>query len=308
MPNFTPPIKLSIFLFLFIVLLVIPSHLLAQDVDRTPGLREIKPGFYVYLHTDARPGVSSTFNNGVIVTDEGVVVIDALRTEANARQVREAISKVTSKPVRFLISTTPHRPFTGGIAVYADTFRIAQENTRTDLSKLLEKEPVAERKNKLPHLTFSERTTLYLGGKEIQILFLGRAHTRSDTIVFLPQDSIVYMGETFYCNEFPYISKGYSADWLRTIEAAERLKADIFIPGHGFLPRDLKQTRTELRNHWQVLKDVRDAVAVQVKKGASEKEALANIDLPQFEKFKGYQRALKIAVRRIYRELTVGLP
>jgi len=308
MPNFTLPIKLSIFLFLFIVLLVIPSHLLAQDIDRTPGLRELKPGCYVYLHTDDQPGVSSTFNNGVIVTDEGVVVIDALRSEANARQVRDAISKVTSKPVRFLISSTPHRPFTGGIAVYADTFRIAQENTRTDLMELLEKEPVVERKNKLPHLTFSERTTLYLGSKEIQILFLGRGHTRSDTILFLPQDRIVYMGETFYCNEFPYISQGYSADWLRTIEAAERLKADIFIPGHGFLPRDLKQTRTELRNHWQLLKDVRDAVEVQVKKGASEDEALAAIDLPQFKKFKGYQRALKIAVRRIYRELTVGLP
>ena len=308
MSNFTLPIKLSIFLFHFIVLLAIPSHLLAQDVDRTPGLRELKPGCYVYLHTDNRPGVSSTFNNGVIVTDEGVVVIDALRSEANVRQVREAISKVTSKPIRFLISSTPHRPFTGGITVYADTFRIAQENTRADFIKLLEKKPVAERKNKLPHLTFSERTTLYLGGKEIQILFLGRAHTRSDTIVFLPQDRIVYMGETFYCNEFPYISKGYSADWLRTIEAAEKLEADIFIPGHGFLPRDLRQTRTELRNHWQILKDVRDAVAVQVKKGASEKEALAGIDLPQFKKFKGYQRALKIAVRRIYRELTVGLP
>ena len=156
--------------------------------------------------------------------------------------------------------------------------------------------------------TFNERTTLYLGGKEIQILFLGRGHTRSDTILFLPQDRIVYMGETFYCNEFPYISQGYSADWLRTIEAAERLKADIFIPGHGFLPRDLKQTRTELRNHWQLLKDVRDAVEVQVKKGASQDEALTAIDLPQFKKFKGYQRALEIAVRRIYRELTVGLP
>ncbi len=307
MSTITHSVRFFSIIFVFGVFSAIPSQVPAQDVDRSPGLREIKPGCYVYLHTDDRPGVSSTFNNGVIVTDEGVVVIDALRTEESARQVREAISKVTSKPVRFLISSTPHRPFTGGIAVYSDTFRIAQENTRADLIKVLEKEPVAERKNKLPHLTFSERTTLYLAGKEIQILFLGRAHTRSDTIVFLPQDRVVYMGETFYCNEFPYISKSYSADWLRTIEAAERLKADIFIPGHGFLPRDLKQTRTELRNHWQILKDVRDAVAVEVKKGASEKEALANINLPQFKKFKGYPRALKIAVRRIYRELTVGL-
>jgi len=308
MSNFTLPIRLSIFLFLFIILLVLPYHLLAQDVDRTPGLRKLTNDCFVYLHTDDRPGVSSTFNSGVIVTDEEVVVIDALGSEAIARQVRQAISKVTSKPVRFLISTTPHKPFTGGNAVYADTFRISQEDTRADLNKLLEQKPAGDRKNELPHLTFRESTTLYLGGKEIRILFLGRGHTRSDTIVFLPEDRLVYMGETFYCNEFPYISGGYSADWIRTIEAAERLEADIFIPAHGFLPRDLKETRAELRNHWQVLKDVREAVEVQVKKGASEDEALAAIDLPQLKKFKGYQRALEIAVRRIYRELTVGLP
>ena len=306
MPNVTCIVKFWVLL--VIAFLVRPSGLPAQDVDRSPGLRELRAGCYVYLHTDDRPGVSSTFNNGVVVTDDGVLVIDALRSEENVRKVREAISRVTSKPVRFLISTTPHRPFTGGMAVYADTFRIAQENTREDLDKLLEKEPLPERMKILPQLTFSERATLHLGGKEVRILFLGRGHTRSDTIVFLPEDRIVYMGETFYCDEFPYISQGYSADWLRTIEAAEKLEADIFIPGHGFLPGDLKQTRTELRNHWQVLKDVRDAVAVQVKKGASEEEALAAIDLPQFKKYKGYERALKIAVRRIYRELTVGLP
>ena len=307
MPTITHSVKFFSIIFVFGVFLAIPYQVSAQDVDRSPGLREIKPGCYVYLHTDDRPGISSTFNNGIIVTDEGVVVIDALRTEENARKVREAISKITSKPVRYLISSTPHSPFTGGIAVYADTFRIAQENTRADLNKILAKEPAAERKNKLHHLTFGDRLTLYLGGKEIQILFLGRGHTRSDTIVFLPDERIVYMGETFYCNEFPYISEGYSADWMRTIEAAERLKADIFIPGHGFLPRNLKETRSELRNHWRILKDVRDAVETQVNKGASEEEALLAINLPQFKKFKGYQRALKIAVSRIYRELTVGL-
>jgi len=308
MPNITLRIRLSIFPLLIIVLLALPSHLPAQDVDRTPGLRRLTNDCYVYLHTDDRPGVSSTFNSGIIVTDEGVVIIDALGSEDAARNVRKAISKVTLKPVRFLISTTPHRPFTGGNAVYADTFRIAQENTRADLIELLAKSPAEERKNKLPHLTFRERTTLYLGGKEIQVLFLGRGHTRSDTIVFLPQDRLAYMGETFYCDEFPYISSGYSADWIRTIESAEKLEADIFIPGHGFLPGNLKETRAELGHHRQVLKDVRDAVEAQVKKGASEVETLAAVDLPQFKKFKGYQRALEIAVRRIYRELTVGLP
>ncbi len=294
--------------FIFIVLVMLPASLGAQDIDWTPGLRKIGPALYVYLHTDKRPGVSSTFNSGVIVTDDGVVVIDALGSVEIARKVRQAVSKVTSQPVRFLISSTPHKPFTGGNAVYADTFRISHQHTRTDYLKLLQKEAAPDVKDKLPHLTFSDRTTLFLGGKEIRILFLGRGHTRGDTIVFLPQDRVVFMCETYYYDEFPYISSGYCEDWLRTLEAAERLEADIFIPGHGFLPRDLKETRAGLRRHWQILKDVYDAVEVQVRRGLSEEETLATVDLPQFKKYKGYQRAMEIAVRRIYLELTKGLP
>jgi hypothetical protein len=78
--------------------------------------------------------------------------------------------------------------------------------------------------------------TLYLGGKEIQVLYLGRAHTRGDSIVFAG-DRIAYLGEIFYLNEFPYISEGYSADWLRTLEAAKALKATSLCPGMDFFQK-----------------------------------------------------------------------
>ncbi len=290
------------------ILFAMPTCPRAQELDRSYGLRELKPGCYVYLHDDDTPGVSSTFNNGIIVTHEGVVVMDGQRNEEITRRVRESISKVTSQPIRFLINATYHTPFTGGNAVYADTLRIAHENCRADFLKLLKDEPESERMKKISQVTYSNRMTLFLGGKEIQVLYLGRAHTRGDSIVFLPEDRIAYLGEIFYLNEFPYISEGYSGDWLRTLEAVEALKADIFVPGHGFLPKDLKESRAWIHRQWQVLKDVRDAVQKQVDRGASEDEAVRSIELPQLKKFKGYERALEIAVRRIYRELTVGLP
>jgi glyoxylase-like metal-dependent hydrolase (beta-lactamase superfamily II) len=280
------------------------------EVDRTPGLRQIKPGYYVYLHADSAPGVSSTFNSGIIVTNEGVLVIDALGSEVIASQVRQAISGMTRKPIRFLVSCTHHNPFTGGNAVYADTFKIGHENYRADLLKLLESEGVSGevQRKKLPDLTYSDHTTLYLGGKEIRILYMGRAHTRGDTIVFVPEDRIAYLSEVFNFDEFPYIADGYSSDWMRTLEKVEALNADVFVPGHGFLPKDPRETRAGLRRHWQILKDVRDAVQKQVDRKASEDEAVRAIDLPQYKKFKGYQKAMEIAVRRIHRELTVGLP
>jgi hypothetical protein len=94
---------------------------------------------------------------------------------------------------------------------------------------------------------------------------------------------------------------------MRTIEAAEALPADIFVPGHGFLSKNPRETRAALRRHWQILKDVRDVVQEQVSRGVTEDAPVRAIALPQYQRYKGYQRALEIAVRRIYRELTVGL-
>ena len=283
--------------------------LAAQPSDRehAGGLQQIQPGHYVYLHTDDTPGVSSTFNSGFIVTSAGVVVVDALGSETIARQARDAIAEVTDQPVRFLVSSTFHGRFTGGNAVYRDAFNIGHERYRTDLLGLLSDLPAEERLARLPDQTYRDRVTLHLGGKEIWILHLGRAHTRGDSIVFVPGDGIAYLSEVFNFDEFPYTRDSYPSDWLRTLEAAEALEADVFVPGHGFLPDDPRETRGGLRRHRQILLDVREAVERQIEEGATEDQAAAEIDLPQYQRFQGYARAMEMAVRRTYQELTAGL-
>ena len=143
--------------------------------------------------------------------------------------------------------------------------------------------------------------------KEIRILHLGRAHTRGDSIVFVPEDRIAYLSEVYNFDEFPYTRDSYPGDWLRTLEAAEALEADVFVPGHGFLPDDPRETRAGLQGHRQILLDVRQAVREQVEQGATADQAVANIDLPQYRRFQGYSRAMEMAVRRVYQELTAGL-
>ena len=275
--------------------------------ERAGGLQPIQPGHYVYQHTDDTPGVSSTFNSGIIVTDDGVVVVDALGSEAIARNVREAIAGVTDQPVRFLVSSSFHGRFTGGNAVYRDAFNIGHERYRADLLGLLTDLTPEQRLAPLPDQTYRDRVTLHLGGKEIRILHLGRAHTRGDSIVFVPEDRIAYLSEVFNFDEFPYTNDSYPGDWLRTLEAVEALEADVFVPGHGFLPDDPAATRAGLRGHRQILLDVREAVERQIAQGATEDESVAAIDLPQYRRFQGYSRAMEMAVRRTYLELTTGL-
>src|SRR5260370_13901663 len=142
----------------------------APAAERMPPgtLRQIFPGHYVFS--------SSTYNSGIIVTNDGVVVLDALNSEAVARAQRAAIANAIRQPVRVLVSSTFHDNYSKGDIAYADVLKIGHENYRTALLALMQRQQVTaeEQLARLPHQTFRDRLTLYHGGKEIQILYVGR--------------------------------------------------------------------------------------------------------------------------------------
>jgi glyoxylase-like metal-dependent hydrolase (beta-lactamase superfamily II) len=287
-----------------VLLCCVPAF--SQQAQRNPvgqtALRQIIPGHYVFS--------SGTFNSGVIVTSEGVIVLDALNSEPVARAEREAIANTIRQPVRALVSSTFHNNYTKGNLAYADVWKIGHENYRTDLLALMQREkaPAEEQKARLPNQTFRDRVTLYLGGKEIQILYVGRAHTRGDSIIYVPQDRIVYLSELFFADQFLYIDDGYGLDWLKALDAVEALGAEIFVPAHGPIPADPRETRQGLVRFRQMLVDIRDAVQQEIARGATEDQAVATIRWPQYEKMQAYNVQREVAVRRFYRQLTGALP
>jgi len=278
----------------------------SQQAQRNPvgqtALRQIIPGHYVFS--------SGTFNSGVIVTGEGVIVLDALNSEAAGRAERDAIANTIRQPVRALVSSTFHNNYTKGNLAFADVWKIGHENYRTDLLQLMQREKVSaeEQKARLPDQTFRDRVTLYLGGQEIQILYVGRAHTRGDSIIYVPQDRIVYLSELFFADQFLYIDDGYGLDWLKALDAVEGLGAEIFVPAHGPIPADPRETRQGLARFRQMLVDIRDAVQKEIARGATEDQAVAAVRWPQYEKMQAYNAQREVAVRRLYRQLTGALP
>ena len=278
------------------------ARLKPAERNRTGTLRQLIPGYYVFS--------STSFNSGVIATSEGVVVLDALSSEAIARKEREAISSVIKQPVRFLVSSTFHNNYTWGNVAYHDVIKIGHENYRTDLLAQMQHDRASpeEQKARLPQQTYRDRMTLYLGGKEIQVLYLGRGHTRGDSLIFVPQDRIAYVSELFFSDQFLYITDGYGISWLKTLEAVESLPADIIVPGHGAIPEDPKQTRQGLHRFRQILVDLREAVQKEIAQGATEDQAAAAIKLPQYEMMQGYTSQREVAVRRTYQEMTGRLP
>src|SRR5262249_35642194 len=165
-----------------------------------------------------------------------------------------------------------------------------------------------EQRARLPNATFQDRVTLYLGGKEIQILYFGRAHTTGDSIVFVPQDRIAYLSEVFFSEEFPNMAQGYGVSWVRVLDAVAALGADIFVPGHGPIPEDPRRTRAGLQRLRQLLVDARDAIQNEIARGATEDQAVAAVKLQQYEKLPTYAAQREGSVRRMYKELTGNLP
>jgi cyclase len=270
------------------------------------GLRPIIPGHYVYSTNNA----GRIFSSGVIATGEGVLVFDALDSEAVARAERESIASVIKQPVRFLVSSSFHDPFSKGNLAYGDAFRIGHENYRAGLLDQMKRGSLSadEQRTRLPTETFKERVTLHLGFKEIRVLHLGRAHTLGDSIVFVPQDRIAYLSEVFFSDEFPNMAQGYGVSWLRVLEAVEALDADIFVPGHGRVPDNPRDTRASLGRLRQLLTDARDAIQAEIARGATEDQTVAAVKLQQYESLPTFAAQREVAVRRMYKELKGALP
>ena len=300
-------VKLTAALIFLLATITLPFFLKAQDRDpsrltpaernRSGVLRQLIPGYYVFS--------STSFNSGVIATNDGVVVLDALTSAAIARLEREAIAREIKQPVRFLVSSTFHNNYTWGNVAYSDVVKIGHEDYRTDLLAQMQRSHASpeEQRARLPQVTYRDRLTIHLGGKEVQVLYLGKAHTRSDSIVFVPQDRIAYVSELYFSDQFLYINDGYGISWLKTLDAVEALPADIFVPGHGPIPEDPKETREGLHRFRQMLVDLRDAVQKEIDRGATEDQAAAAIELPQYERMPVYKSQREVAVRRTYREI-----
>ena len=275
------------------------SPAFAQAAEDAPSgkLEQIIPGHYVYSN-GARI-------SGIIATDEGVLVLDAL-TEPMARDERRLIASRIGGPIRYLVSSTFHGNYSEGNVLYPEAVKIGHENYRLDLIDMMKADRYSTERQAamLPDQTFRDHMSLYLGGKEIQILYLGRGHTRGDAVVFVPSDRIVYLSELFFDNRFPFMNSG-SIDWINTLDIALKLDADIFVPGQGpsSIASDPKGSREALVRARQVLVDFRDAVENEIARGATEDEAVASVALPQYQNMTGYRQQRALLVRTMYRNL-----
>ncbi len=163
---------------------------------------------------------------------------------------------------------------------------------------------------KAPNVTYSDTMTLVKGGREVQLHFVGRGHTGGDTMVFLPEERIVFTGDFFVgspgANGLPYMGDGFVNEWPASLDGLKALDFDVIVPGHGAPLRDRSQIddlQAYLRDLWAQASKLRA-------EGLSAEEATARIDLSGHEDAYGVRArsADPRAVVRIYEVLQIQHP
>ena len=302
-------------------LILMPGLVAAQPRTADPATRGFKESDFprvvkiadnVYGYEDFHPSPDRMTTVSLwVVTRDGVLLADGQADPTKTQKLLDAIAKTTDKPLKYYVVCSDHGDHTGGNSVLpAGLTMIAHPTSKAVLEKSASapnRKPDAP-KVVVPNETLrGDKKVLNLGGTEIQILFLGRAHTGGDLHVYLPKQKILFMSEAYLNRVFPAMRSAYPSEWVAVVDRALKMDVQTYVPGHGFV-EESKASREELENYRKAL----TAVIAEVKRlhaaGVSVEDAITQANFGEYQNWKLHESQRPIAIRRIYDELNGRLP
>jgi len=236
-------------------------------------------------------------NTGIVIGDNAVLVADTQATPVMAADVIRRIRDVTDKPIKYVVLTHYHAVRVLGASAYAAQEIIASQDTCDLIVERGEqdKKSEIERFPRLfqavesvppgltwPTLTFKDEMTLWLGKLEVKLLQLGRGHTKGDTVVWLPQQKILFSGDLVELDATPYAGDAYFEDWPRTLDAIAALKAEKLVPGRGAALTTSEQVQAGLAGTRAFVSELYAAV----KRGATAGKDLRSVYRETYDELK----------------------
>ncbi len=221
-------------------------------------------------------------NTGIVIGDDAVMVVDTQATPVMAADVVRRIREVTSKPIKYVVLSHYHAVRVLGASAYQPEHIIASEDTLSLIRERGEQDKASEigRFPRLfrnvesvppgltwPSITFTGRMTLWLGKLEVQLLQLGRGHTKGDTVVWLPQERTLFSGDLVEFDATPYAGDAYFSDWPATLDRVAALGAQQLVPGRGPALQGAAQVAAGIEGTRGFVADVYASVQAGVKAG-----------------------------------------
>ncbi|SFQ18534.1 MBL fold metallo-hydrolase [Variovorax sp. 770b2] len=259
-------------------------------------------------------------NTGIVIGDDCVLVADTQATPAMAADVVRRIREVTDKPIKYVVLTHYHAVRVLGAAGYGAEHILASQDTRDLIVERGEADKASEigRFPRLfqnvetvppgltwPTLTFTGKMTLWLGKLEVQLIQLGRGHTKGDTVVWLPEERTLLSGDLVEFGATPYAGDAYFQDWPQTLDNIAALKPAALVPGRGAAlttPAEVAEGLTGTRNF---ISDVYASVQEGVKAGRDlntvYKDTYAKLK-PRYSQWVIFDHCMPFDVSRAYDE------
>jgi glyoxylase-like metal-dependent hydrolase (beta-lactamase superfamily II) len=228
-----------------------------------------------------------------LVTPEGVIATDPIDTDA-AAWLKEEIKKRFDKDVLYLIYSHDHRDHIAGGGVFTDTATvIAHERTRAVI--IGEKRPTA-----VPEVTFSDKLTIDLGGKKVNLVYVGRSHSDNMIVVHFPEERTIFAVDFISVKRLPYMNlpDAYIPDWIEALKLVEGMDFDLLVPGHG--PIGNKQDVTDNRMY---LEELYTAVLDGARQGKTLEELQQSISMDKYSNWSQYKDWLPLNIEGIYQRI-----
>jgi glyoxylase-like metal-dependent hydrolase (beta-lactamase superfamily II) len=258
-------------------------------------------------------------NTGVIVGDDGVMVIDAQATPLMAREVIRRIRRVTSKPIKYVVLTHYHAVRVLGASAYGAEHIIASEATlglikergKADMASEIGRFPRLFRGAHTipgltwPTLTFRGELALRIGSLEVRIIHAGAGHTGGDTIVWVPSQRVLFSGDLVEYEAGVYTGDAHLEVWPHTLEYLRNLKPKALVPGRGPALMTPAECQRAIRYTQDFVRGLYRCAQQGVKGRKSLKEvyklARRRMD-PKYGKYPIYEHCMPFDVSRAYDE------
>ncbi|MFO1313698.1 MAG: MBL fold metallo-hydrolase [Burkholderiales bacterium] len=244
-------------------------------------------------------------NAGFVVTDDGVVVFDALGTPALGRAMIAAIAKVTPKPIRRVIVSHYHADHIYGLQAFKAagaeiwahrkaqaylaspqaTERLAQR--RTDLFPWVDNDTVIVK----PDVWIDGDTDFRMGGLTFRLIYSQGAHSPEDIMMYVVQDRLLFAGDLIFAGRVPFVGNADSAGWLAAMDMLIPLAPAVAVPGHGPASRDVARDLATTREYLAYLRKTMGDAARDMEPF---EDAYARTDWSRFSGLPAFEQANRI--------------
>lgn len=225
-----------------------------------------------------------------MVTKAGIVLIDTIDAEAS-KWLKAEIKKTFNVPVKYVAYSHDHPDHSSGGEVFADTATIVGHQRTKDVI-VSEKRPTA-----VPSLTFSDTMTIELGGKRVDLHYVGRNHSDNTVVAHFPAERIIFTVDWIPVQGLPFrdMNDTYFEEWIDGLKRVEQMDFDILAPGHGRLGN-----KGDVRAFRGYMEDLQMATLQAVRAGKSVEQAKAEITLEKYKDWGAYQAFRPLNIEFMY--------